>query len=197
MRRVTVNRWWSCLFGRGNSSRRSMTSESGAPSLTSGASRVACRGDAGPGIRVDVLRLMVLSRTYRQGRSAEPALLEMDPGNVLLGRRDLRRLSGEAIRDAMLVASGRLVARPFGPPVEPPQPPGVFAFTQTKKSWKSPPKVVTVDPSTPGSGARRPFRSSERSMRRPGCELRSKDDDSHATSGARPGERSSGDGAGA
>ncbi|MEC8495754.1 MAG: DUF1553 domain-containing protein, partial [Planctomycetota bacterium] len=88
--------------------------------------------------RRHILRQMVLSRTYRQGRSVDPALRDQDPDNVLVGRRELRRLSGEAIRDAMLVASGRLVARPFGPPVEPPQPPGVFAFTQTKKSWRSP-----------------------------------------------------------
>ena len=139
MRRVTVNRWWSCLFGRGLVEtvddfgvRGSRPSH---PELLEWlAGEMLASGDS----RRHVLRLMVLSRTYRQGRSVEPALLEMDPGNVLLGRRDLRRLSGEAIRDAMLVASGRLVARPFGPPVEPPQPPGVFAFTQTKKSWKSP-----------------------------------------------------------
>ena len=139
MRRVTVNRWWSHLFGRGLVEtiddfgvRGSRPSH---PDLLEWlAAEMLASGDS----RRHVLRQMVMSRTYRQGRAADPGLLENDPGNVLLGRRELRRLSGEAIRDAMLVASGRLVARPFGPPVEPPQPPGVFAFTQTRKTWKSP-----------------------------------------------------------
>ncbi|MEC8511218.1 MAG: PSD1 and planctomycete cytochrome C domain-containing protein [Planctomycetota bacterium] len=139
MRRVTVNRWWSHLFGRGLVETVDDFGVRGArpshPELLEWlAGEMLASGDS----RRHILRQMVLSRTYRQGRSVDPALRDQDPDNVLVGRRELRRLSGEAIRDAMLVASGRLVARPFGPPVEPPQPPGVFAFTQTKKSWRSP-----------------------------------------------------------
>lgn len=139
MRRVTVNRWWSHLFGRGLVETVDDFGVRGArpshPDLLEWlAGQLLASGDS----RRSLLREMVLSRTYRQGRGADPALLSRDPENVLLGRRTMRRLSGEAIRDSMLVASGSLIARPFGPPVEPPQPPGVFAFTQTKKSWKSP-----------------------------------------------------------
>ncbi len=139
MRRVTVNRWWSYLFGRGIVETIDDFGVRGArpshPRLLEWlAGEMLASGDS----RRHMIRQMVLSRTYRQGRRVDPALQDRDPENVLLGRREPRRLSGEAIRDAMLVASGRLVARPFGPPVEPPQPPGVFAFTQTKKSWKSP-----------------------------------------------------------
>jgi hypothetical protein len=40
-----------------------------------------------------------------------------DPSNLLLHRMRLRRLEGEAIRDAMLAVSGRLDAKVYGPPV--------------------------------------------------------------------------------
>jgi hypothetical protein len=40
-----------------------------------------------------------------------------DPVNLLLHRMRLRRLEGEAIRDAMLAVSGRLADRMYGPPV--------------------------------------------------------------------------------
>src|SRR5205809_5367283 len=40
-----------------------------------------------------------------------------DPQNLLLHRMRIRRLEGEAIRDAMLAVSGRLDRRQYGPPV--------------------------------------------------------------------------------
>lgn len=40
-----------------------------------------------------------------------------DPGNLLLHRMRLRRLEGEAIRDAMLCVSGRIDERFYGPSV--------------------------------------------------------------------------------
>ena len=41
----------------------------------------------------------------------------LDPDNRLLHRMPVRRLEAEAIRDAMLAVSGRLVEQPFGPGV--------------------------------------------------------------------------------
>jgi hypothetical protein len=50
--------------------------------------------------------------------SAQEAQAEQaDPQNLLLHRMNLRRLEGEAIRDAMLAVSGRLDRRSFGPSV--------------------------------------------------------------------------------
>lgn len=140
MRRVTVNRWWALIFGQGLVATADDFGLRGTrpshPELLEWlAGEMLRSGDS----RRAILRSIVLSRTYRQGRDASAELLERDPTNVLLGRRTVRRLNGEAIRDAMLIASGRLVDRPFGPPVEPPQPPGVYAFTQARKNWKSPP----------------------------------------------------------
>jgi hypothetical protein len=46
-----------------------------------------------------------------------PDAEQIDPSNLLLHRMRLRRLEGEAIRDAMLAVSGRLDARAYGPSV--------------------------------------------------------------------------------
>jgi hypothetical protein len=44
-------------------------------------------------------------------------------------------LEAEIVRDAALSSSGRLNATIGGPSVRPPQPDGVYAFTQTAKRW--------------------------------------------------------------
>jgi hypothetical protein len=48
---------------------------------------------------------------------ADPEADAADPQNLLLHRARLRRLEGEAIRDAMLTVSGRLDRTAFGPSV--------------------------------------------------------------------------------
>lgn len=86
-------------------------------------------------------RLLVTSATYRQAsragspegsdeqtREAQSRLersLAVDPDNRWLGRMNRRRLEGEAIRDAMLAAAGRLSAGHGGPGVMAPLPPEV------------------------------------------------------------------------
>jgi hypothetical protein len=65
-------------------------------------------------------RLIVLSRTYRQGSVAAGPGLRLDPGNRLLWHFPRRRLEGEAIRDALLACAGTLNPAPFGPAVVPP-----------------------------------------------------------------------------
>ncbi len=63
-----------------------------------------------------LVRQVVLSRTYQM--SSYPAAGdEQDPGDVLLHRMRVRRLEGEAIRDAILAVSGGLNRRQFGPSV--------------------------------------------------------------------------------
>jgi hypothetical protein len=61
-------------------------------------------------------RLILTSTAYRQS-SRRDAERDSDPDNRWLGRFPLRRLDAEAIRDAVLAASGRLNLKPFGPPV--------------------------------------------------------------------------------
>jgi hypothetical protein len=68
-------------------------------------------------------RLMVLSAAYRQSSRTTPEqaakAVTADPQNKLLHRQNVRRLEAEAIRDAMLLVSGRLDRTAEGPGVLP------------------------------------------------------------------------------
>src|SRR5262249_18542615 len=64
-----------------------------------------------------MLRALVLSQTYRMSSQASTQGSKLDPQNILLSHMKIRRLEGEAIRDAMLTISGRLDGKLFGPPV--------------------------------------------------------------------------------
>jgi hypothetical protein len=62
-----------------------------------------------------LVREMVLSRTYRQASDYREAAFLQDPDNRWLWRASKRRLEAEAIRDAMLAVSGELDrSRPAG-----------------------------------------------------------------------------------
>ncbi len=60
-------------------------------------------------------RLILLSATYQQSSEAEPEVREADPENRQFGRMNRRRLEAEAVRDALLAASGRLDRTMKGP----------------------------------------------------------------------------------
>ena len=62
-------------------------------------------------------RMILLSSTYQQQSSRTEQLDRMDPDNRFYGRMSVRRLESEAIRDAMLAASGELLTQLHGPPV--------------------------------------------------------------------------------
>jgi hypothetical protein len=64
-----------------------------------------------------LVRELVLSATYRMASDPSAEGDAIDPSNLLLHRMRLRRLEGEAIRDAMLSVSGRLNQREYGPSV--------------------------------------------------------------------------------
>jgi len=124
--RVTVNRLWQELFGRG---------------LVATSENFGTRGDhpshpelldwlAMEFMQQDwkiksILRTIVLSATYQQSSSARPELASLDPMNRLLARQTRLRLSGEAVRDSSLAVSGLLNRTIGGPSVKPPQPASV------------------------------------------------------------------------
>src|SRR5262249_31419330 len=58
----------------------------------------------------------VVSSAYRMS-SSSGAGDRIDPRNLLLHRMRVRRLEGEAIRDALLAVSGRLNRKRYGPSV--------------------------------------------------------------------------------
>lgn len=64
-----------------------------------------------------LIRELVLSRAYGMSTLRIPQAEKVDPTNQLLHSARLRRLEGEAIRDAMLSVSGSLNDKQFGKPV--------------------------------------------------------------------------------
>ena len=59
-----------------------------------------------------LIRRLTLSRTYQLSSECDARLREADPENRLLGRQTRKRLSAEALRDAMLSATGDLDLQP-------------------------------------------------------------------------------------
>ncbi len=125
--RVTVNRFWQQLFGRGLVATSDNFGTQGAfpshPELLDWLARdfIASGWDV-----QHVLRELVLSSTYRQSSKASHDLLARDPENLLLARGPSRRLSAEQLRDQALVTSGLLVEKVGGPSVKPYQPDGLW-----------------------------------------------------------------------
>ncbi|HND54513.1 MAG TPA: DUF1553 domain-containing protein, partial [Pirellulaceae bacterium] len=60
------------------------------------------------------LRQMLTSRAFRGSSNTTSRQFELDPENRLFARANIRRLEAEALRDAVLVASGRLDRRMGG-----------------------------------------------------------------------------------
>jgi mono/diheme cytochrome c family protein len=82
-------------------------------------------------------RLIVTSATYRQSSKHRPELAVVDARNRLLARQSRVRLEAEVVRDVALAGTGLLTRKVGGPSVFPPQPDGVYRFTQLQKDWKT------------------------------------------------------------
>ncbi len=136
--RVTVNRMWMRYFGRGIvETEEDFGSQGSAPTHPELLDLLA-REFVRQGWSMKALhRLIVTSATYRQASKLRPDLAERDPRNLLLARQERVRVEAEIVRDAALSASGLLDPTIGGPSVHPPQPDGVYAFTQTGKKWKT------------------------------------------------------------
>ncbi len=74
-----------------------------------------------------LIRELVLSRTYQMSTADDPAARARDPENRLLWRMNRRRLDAEALRDALLAASGELDLTAGGPTIRPDGPKGLSA----------------------------------------------------------------------
>lgn len=125
--RVTVNRFWSEVFGVG---------------LVKTAEDFGVMGEAPVNQELldwlavdfqqhgwDVKRLfrqMVLSAAYRQSTVTSPVKLQKDPSNRYLSRGPRFRMDAEMVRDHALAAGGLLVRKRGGPSVKPYQPEGVW-----------------------------------------------------------------------
>jgi len=73
-----------------------------------------------------LMKMMVLSATYRQSSDASPELVSRDPENRLLARGPRFRLPAEVIRDQALQIAGLLKESVGGPSVFPYQSPDLY-----------------------------------------------------------------------
>jgi hypothetical protein len=107
--RVLVNRVWHWLFGAGLvRSPDNFGTTGDAPSHPELLDHLAAEFIADGWSVKQLLRRMVLSRTYGLSTADDAAALAADPENRLLWRMNRRRLEAENVRDAILSASGRL-----------------------------------------------------------------------------------------
>jgi len=134
--RVAVNRIWAKYFGRGLVETENDFGFQGTlpshPDLLDWLARRFM--DSGWSMKA-VHKLIVSSATYRQSSDCSAESLARDPGNYLLSRQSRFRVEAEIVRDQALAASGLLNENLGGPSVHPPQPEGIYAFTQNAKSW--------------------------------------------------------------
>jgi hypothetical protein len=125
--RVTVNRFWSEVFGSGLVKTVGDFGVSGElPSHPELLDWLAIEfRESGWDVK-QFFKLIVMSATYRQSAVMTPEKLEKDPENRLLSRGPRFRMDAEMVRDYALAASGLLSDRIGGPSVKPYQPPGVW-----------------------------------------------------------------------
>jgi hypothetical protein len=140
--RVFVNRLWKLFFGAGLSKTLDDLGSRGEwPTHPELLDWLACEfrdGSSSPDSTLDtrfsasawnikhVVKLMVMSRTYRQTSFASEKLRQRDPYNRLLARQSSFRIDAEMVRDNALAISGLLVDKIGGPSVKPYQPAGYW-----------------------------------------------------------------------
>jgi len=119
--RVTVNRIWQHLFGRGLVATSEDFGVRGEPPSDAQlldwlATEFIRLGWS----RKELIRLIVSSATYRQSARMRPDLASLDPNNALLARQNRFRVESEIVRDLYLCAGGLLNAELKGPSFHPP-----------------------------------------------------------------------------
>ena len=141
--RVMANRLWYWHFGRGIVDTPSDFGKNGAapthPRLLDWLAHELVKQDWS---LKAMHRLLVTSGAYRQSSlHSDPDAARIDPQNRYLWRFQRRRLEGEAVRDSVLTASGRLNGDRGGPPVFPPLPRGLDEAqkVQGTNTWETMP----------------------------------------------------------
>ena len=137
--RVFVNRLWKLFYGRGLSrSLEDFGAQGEAPDHPELLDRLAVEFiDSGWDVK-HMVKLMVLSRTYRQAAVDSADLRLRDPDNRLLARQGRWRLDAEMIRDNALGVSGLLNRKIGGRSAKPYQPDGYYQFLNfPKRDYKA------------------------------------------------------------
>jgi hypothetical protein len=132
--RVMVNRLWKLAFGQGLvASLDDFGSQGSWPTHPDLLDWLACRfRDEGWNVKA-MLRLMVMSATYRQSSLYRASDHQLDPANRWLSRQNRFRLDAELVRDGALQVSGLLCSTIGGASVKPYQPDGYWVFLNFPK----------------------------------------------------------------
>lgn len=118
--RVIVNRLWQHHFGRGIVRSPNNFGQLGEPPTHPELLDWLATELVRQGWKLKPLhKLMVMSNTYRQSSLGREDGLARDPGNDWFWRYNLRRLSAEELRDAVLAVNGRLNPKMYGPGIYP------------------------------------------------------------------------------
>ncbi len=118
--RVTVNRYWQMIFGRGLVKTPEDFGSQGSPPSHPKLLDWLAADFIENGWNVKrLLRQLLTSAAYRQRSEANADLLRADPENIWLSRSPKRRWPAEMIRDNALAVSGLLSTQIGGPPVKP------------------------------------------------------------------------------
>ena len=114
--RVIVNRLWQHHFGRGIVTTSSDFGTRGEPPTHPELLDFLARSLIENGWKLKRLhKLLMTSSTYMQSGGRSEAGRMEDPSNLLLWRKEPRRLEAEIFRDTLLSVSGTLDATQFGP----------------------------------------------------------------------------------
>jgi hypothetical protein len=126
--RVMVNRLWQHHFGRGIVRSPNDFGLQGSRPTHPELLDWLAREFVARGWRMKAMHKLILtSNAYRMSSRGNPQGLAADPANDQFWRFDMRRLSGEEIRDSILAVSGNLNLKMFGPSVYPEIPREVLA----------------------------------------------------------------------
>ena len=135
--RVTVNRVWQELFGRGLVRTSNDFGTRGEPPTHPKLLDWLAAEFMEQGWSMKRLhKTILMSSTYRQSSDVRADVAERDPGNTLLARQARLRLTAENIRDAALSASGLLYPKVGGQSIRPVQPEGVSKVTYGRSTWQ-------------------------------------------------------------
>lgn len=133
--RVTVNRIWYHLLGRGIVETTEDFGIMGArPTHPELLDWLAVEFMESGWDMQHIIKLITSSATYQLSDKVESAQREKDPTNLFLGRSSRFRLEAEQIRDHALASSGLLKKKIGGPSVKPYQPAGIWEAVAMNQS---------------------------------------------------------------
>jgi mono/diheme cytochrome c family protein len=126
--RVFVNRVWQYHFGRGIVPSANDFGKLGEPPTHPELlDWLAAEFVDGGWTLKRLHKLIMMSSVYQLSAAADPEELKADPANTLLWRFNMRRMTGEEVRDSILAVSGSLNLKQFGPSTYPKIPKEVLA----------------------------------------------------------------------